>query len=279
MIYFIRSNGDLRKYILDSNSIITKSYPTNSYINKGKTAKKKINMIPICLKLFTVLFLGLSCFFLECLFKKENMQISILKFNKDHLRTLAEKESEIINKLEYMNGPYNKFEEDFKKITVSLIRNVLENWEDMCYINNVRLSIYGRKWEQEKFDYLFSEILKDIKDIHRKIFEEYKEYEKSYHTDKEYSTFFKKKKKDLNQFEKMQYKWTNKYEERCRKEWEYLESSRDLEKLRNEQKSCNLGKSCNQDSPRNLESLNNPKTCPLKKLFQKNEYRRSRSIM
>ncbi|CRG85463.1 Plasmodium exported protein, unknown function [Plasmodium relictum] len=350
MIYFIRSNGDLRKYILDSNSIITKSYPTNSYIDKRKTAKKKINIIPICLKLLTVLFLGLSCFFLECLFKKENIQISVPKFNKDHLRTLAEKESENINKLEYtkdssstitnsypinshinkgktdkmnsnttliylklftvlflgfsyfflerllkkenmqisvskfnknhlktlaekeseninkleyVNELYKKFKEDFKKTAVSLIRNVLENWEDMCYINDVRLSIYGRKWEQEKFEYLFSEILKDIKDIHNKISEEYRIFKKSYHTDKEYLTFFKKKNKDLNQFKKRQYEWTNKYEEKCRKEWKYLE------RLRNKKKSCNPESSCNQDNPRNLKSLHNPKTCPLKKLFQK----------
>ncbi|CRG84725.1 Plasmodium exported protein, unknown function [Plasmodium relictum] len=228
MIYFEGLNCDLRKYLLDSNSATIKNDYTNSYIDKGEIAKKKSCMIPINLKLFAVLFLGLLYFLLGCLFKEENLQISVPKFNKDHLRTLVEKESENVNKLVYLDNRYKNFEKKFNKFIVSLIRNILNDWEDMCYNNNIRLSPFGRIWEQEKFEYMFNKILQDTKDIYDKISEEYRIFKKSYHTDKEYSTFFKEKKKDLNKFKEKNLEWISKFSDLCKKEWKYIESSRNF---------------------------------------------------
>ncbi|CRG85693.1 Plasmodium exported protein, unknown function [Plasmodium relictum] len=211
------------KYLRDSNNTTIKNYSTNSCINKRETANKKSRIIPIFLKLFTMLFLGLLCFLLGCLFKEENMKIYVSKFDKDHLRILAEKESEYINKYEYLDKTHENFKEEFKRIITSLVDYILIYWENMCYHNSSRLSLFGRIWEQEKYEYLFNKIIKDIKDISGKFSGEYKIFKKKDHTDKECSAFFKKKKKDLTKFEEKQHRWIIAYSDKCKKEWKYIE--------------------------------------------------------
>ncbi|CRG84192.1 Plasmodium exported protein, unknown function, partial [Plasmodium relictum] len=174
------------------------------------------------------------------LFKEENLQISVSKFNKDHLRVLAEKESKNVNNLVYLDKPFKQFEKHFIELIVSLVKSMHAFWENMCYYNDVRLSQFGRTWEQEKFNYWFDKMHKDTKNICDKISEECRVFKKSYPSDKEYPSFFKKKKKELNEFEKKQIKWFFSYIDVCEKEWSYIKSLR-----------------------------NNPGICPLKCLFKK----------
>ncbi|CRG83983.1 Plasmodium exported protein, unknown function [Plasmodium relictum] len=183
MLYFKRSNGDLRKCLLDFSNITIKSYSTYSHINKGEKYKKKSIMIPVFLKIFTALFLGILCFLLGCLFKEKNLQISAPKFNKDHLRILVEKESWYLNSLEYMNRPPEEFERHLIKFIVSIMKDMLINWEDICFNRNVRLHPLGGTWKREILKHWFDKVHRDIKNICDKISEECEIFNKGYSTD------------------------------------------------------------------------------------------------
>ncbi|CRG85067.1 Plasmodium exported protein, unknown function [Plasmodium relictum] len=223
MIYFKGSNGDLRKFPLDSNNTTIKSYSTYLHINKGETDKKKSNMFHVCSKFFTVLFLELLCFLLGYLFKEENLQNFVPKFNKDHLRVLGEKESEDVDKLIHLDEPYKKFEKSFNKHIDLLINHTSTSWEDMCYFRNVRISSYGKMWEKEKFEHWVNKTYKNATDFYGKISEEYKIFKKSHPTDKELSTFFKKKKKELYKFEGKEHERFLEYMQICIEEWIHIE--------------------------------------------------------
>ncbi|CRG96925.1 hypothetical protein PGAL8A_00450600 [Plasmodium gallinaceum] len=95
-------------------------------------------------------------------------------------------------------------------------------WENVCFDLGVRYSLFGREWEQENFNHWYNKISDDIKDFNDKVLAEYTLLWESCPNDKECSTFFKKKKKELSKVCKVIEDWFRKYVKKCEDEWNHF---------------------------------------------------------
>ncbi|CRG84778.1 Plasmodium exported protein, unknown function [Plasmodium relictum] len=217
-------------HLLTSSSMVIKNNSKYLHESESEITKKRSCNIPILFKLLFVLFLTLLCFLIECLFKQENLSISSVEFNKDHLRILTEEEREYKNKLLYVDKLHDKYIKRFKDIKHLITGQAFSRWEHMCYLNRIRYSLNGRIWEQKKFNYWYNKFHNEIQNIYDKAIEKYEEHKKSYLSDREYSILFNIKVKELENFESSSYRWFTKYLKECEKEWIHLKYPRKLSK-------------------------------------------------
>ncbi|CRG84890.1 Plasmodium exported protein, unknown function [Plasmodium relictum] len=194
MIFVKGLIDDLNKWLLEPNIMVRKNYSMYLHITRRGITKNKNGNISIGFKFLTILFFILLCFLLE-----ENLSISSIKFNKDHLRMIAERNRENENdhlQTDVLWKRYNKYIEDMER---ELVKYLLRKWEYLCSKYKIKYTIYGRIWEQEKFEYFLGK-LQAIQDIYHIVAQEYEKFKEGYPTDNELSNFFKNKKKELNEF-------------------------------------------------------------------------------
>ncbi|CRG85765.1 Plasmodium exported protein, unknown function [Plasmodium relictum] len=212
MIFFKGLIDNLNKWFLALCNILTKKYFTYLHINRREIIKKRNYKISVHFKLFIILFLTFLTFLLECLIKQRNLLISSLRFNENHLRLLAEKEQDDMNKHIHIDKSWEKYNKYFKDTKLALIEYMLYNWEIRCKYYDVRCTIDGRVWEQEKFKDFYDKLCEDMESIQTMVTEEYEKLKKSSLKDKKLSEFFKKKRKELNKFkDKTKRHWSKNY--------------------------------------------------------------------
>ncbi|CRG85620.1 hypothetical protein PRELSG_9900700 [Plasmodium relictum] len=216
MIFVKGLIDDLNKWLLAQNMNVTKNCSMYLCITRRGITKNKNGNISIGFKFLTILFLLLFFFLLE-----ENVSISSIKFNKDHLRIISERNIENGNghlQTDILLKRHNEFTRNIEK---ELVEHLLHKWEYLCRKYKIKYTIYGRVWEQEKFEF-FLDKLHEIKNIFRIVAQEYRKFKEEYPTDDERSKFFKNKKKELNEFKyRMKNEsfknYLNKFEEDCKK--------------------------------------------------------------
>ncbi|CRG84867.1 Plasmodium exported protein, unknown function [Plasmodium relictum] len=217
MIFVKGLIDDLNKWLLAQNMNVTKNCSMYLCITRRGITKNKNGNISIGFKFLTILFLLLFFFLLE----QENPSISSIKFNKDHLRMIAERNKENWNdrlQTDVLWKRHNKYIEDMER---ELVKYLLNKWEYLCKKYKIKYTIYGRIWEQEKFEY-FLDKLQEIQNIYHIVAQEYEKFKKGHPTDNERSKFFKNKKKELNEFKyRMKNEsfknYLNKFKEDCKK--------------------------------------------------------------
>ncbi|CRG96557.1 Plasmodium exported protein, unknown function [Plasmodium gallinaceum] len=177
-----------------------KNYPIYPYIHKGGTTKKKGSIV-------------------RCLFNQKSQSVSIIKFNKEYLRILAEEEEEIKNKILKMDNPYGIYSIHFNIKTGALIERMLSDWQNLCNDLRKKFSSYEREWEVEHFDQWYNKISDDIKSFHEEVLAEYIPIWVSRHNDKECYKYFEKKRKELSKLCNILEEWFMKYIKKCKDEW------------------------------------------------------------
>ncbi|CRG85144.1 Plasmodium exported protein, unknown function [Plasmodium relictum] len=197
-----------------------KNYSTHLDLNREGITKKRICAIPILLKLFTMLYLIFLFFLLECLSKQEILCIYVIKFNKDHLRILAEMELKDNDNLAHIDTLSESFFEFLKKEEISLKSRAFQKWEEMCFFEYIRCSLHGRSWEEDKFQKWYDQMQRDIDDFRANAVDEYKKLKENSSTDEECSKFFIMKKKEWTKYKDSTYKLFKKYVKDCKKEWD-----------------------------------------------------------
>ncbi|CRG93596.1 Plasmodium exported protein, unknown function [Plasmodium gallinaceum] len=155
----------------------------------------------------------------KCLFNQKSQSVSIIKFNKEYLRILAEEEAEIKYKILNFDIPYVTYYNNFNNKTDSLIQKMLSVWENSCNDLRKNFSSYEREWEVGHFDQWYNKVSDDIKSFYEKVLAEYIPLWISRPSDKECHKFFKKKEKDLSNLCKVLEEWFTKYIKKCKDEW------------------------------------------------------------
>ncbi|CRG84229.1 Plasmodium exported protein, unknown function [Plasmodium relictum] len=144
----------------------------------------------------------------------------MIKFNKDHLRILSEIELKDNNNLAHIDTLSESFFEFLKNEEILLKTRALKKWEEICFIEGIRRSLFGRSWEEDKFQKWHNQIQKYVDDFHANVVDEYKKLKENSSTDEECSKFFSMKKKEWKKYKDSTYKLFKEYVKDYKEEWD-----------------------------------------------------------